>query len=295
MELYQLVSFVAVAEEGNMTRAASRLNLTQPAVSAQVKALEEELRLPLFQRTARGMELTEEGHLLKARADVILQGVNEFNSEAEKLRGGAYGGIILGVNTDPLLLRLKDVYTRLNREYPDLTLTVQEAMSWDVVGKLNTGRIDLGFSYIVPQDAGVDVQLLGEIELTIVAPESWRERVEGKSAKELAGFPWVWTSDYCPMNAVLTDFFESIEEKPVKAIVVDQEASILNLVSDGVGLSIMPSDKVQDIGSRYRIIPVRTLDRKLALHLLCLKRRRMELKITILSDLINAVWNTGCF
>jgi DNA-binding transcriptional LysR family regulator len=59
VELYQLKTFVPVAEEGNLTRAAEKLFISQPAISAQIKALEEELRVELFRRSARGMTLTE--------------------------------------------------------------------------------------------------------------------------------------------------------------------------------------------------------------------------------------------
>jgi len=142
MELYQLVSFVAVAEEGNMTRAAARLNLSQPAISVQLKSLEEELQLSLFQRTPKGMKLTKKGQQLKIKADIVLSGGKDFNTEAEELRGGAYDEIVLGVNTDPLLLRLEKLYTRLKDQYPHILLTVQESMSWDVVEKLNTEKID---------------------------------------------------------------------------------------------------------------------------------------------------------
>ncbi|WP_321401897.1 LysR family transcriptional regulator [Maridesulfovibrio sp.] len=290
MELYQLVSFVVLAEEGNMTRAAARLNLSQPAISSQLKSLEEELHLSLFQRTPKGMNLTEEGQKLKIKADVVLSGLRDFNAEAEKLRGGSYGEIVLGVNTDPLLLRLEKIYTKLKDQYPDILLTVQESMSWDVVEKLNYEKIALGFSYSIPNDNRIDVQFLGEIDLAIVAPEKWRKRLEGKSEKDIAEFPWIWTSEHCPLNIVLTNFFKDINQTPLKAIVVDQEASILKLVSDGVGLSIMPTSKIENVKSQYEIFPVKKLAETLKLYILCLKRRKMDNKILILLKLINEVW-----
>lgn len=290
MELYQLVSFAVVAEEGNMTRAAARLNLSQPAISVQLKSLEEELRFSLFQRTPKGMKLTEEGKKLKIKADIVLNGVKDFSTEAEKLRGGAYGEIVLGVNTDPFLLRLEKLYTRLKNQYPDILLTVQESMSWDVVEKLNTGKIDLGFSYSIPHDSKVEVQFLGEIDLAIVGPEKWRNRLEGKSKNDLAAFPWIWTSEHCPINMILTDFFESIEKEPLKAIVVDQEAAILKLVSDGIGLSVMPVCKIENVKLQYKIFPITKLNKKLKLYITCLKRRKMDNKILILLNLIHKVW-----
>ncbi|OIQ52285.1 Hydrogen peroxide-inducible gene activator [Pseudodesulfovibrio hydrargyri] len=291
MELYQLVSFVAVAEEGNMTRAASRLNMSQPAVSAQIKALEEELGISLFWRTPQGMDLTKGGERLKDRADIILRDVDAFRNEAEKARGGGRGSIALGVNTDPRLLRLKNVHSLLAKEFPEIFLVVKETMSWDVASELSSRNIDLGFSYTLPDDDRIEAQSLGEIELSIVASEAWRERLGAPGLKELASFPWVWTSDHCPMNKVLSGLFKSIGEEPVKAVVVDQESAILRLVADEVGLGIMPALKVEDVSDAYGIFSVMNLEKKLTLHLLSLERRADEPMIAAMVSLIREVWS----
>jgi DNA-binding transcriptional LysR family regulator len=72
MELYQLRTFVTVAEEGHLTRAAERLHLSQPAVSGQIKALEQELEVRLFDRSVSGMELTASGRELSAMRNASL-------------------------------------------------------------------------------------------------------------------------------------------------------------------------------------------------------------------------------
>ncbi len=80
MELYQLRTFVIVAEEENLTRAAKRLYMTPPSVSAHIKTLEEELNVQLFERTPKGMEITEQGKLLKAKVPVCGGGCSAANS-----------------------------------------------------------------------------------------------------------------------------------------------------------------------------------------------------------------------
>ena len=72
-------TFVTVAEEGHLTRAAGRLFTSQPAISAHIKALEEELGVPLFVRTPKGMQLTKEGELLKAQAEKALDTIKEMH------------------------------------------------------------------------------------------------------------------------------------------------------------------------------------------------------------------------
>ena len=291
MELYQLVSFVAVAEEGNMTRAAGRLHMSQPAVSAQIKALEEELGIRLFLRTPRGMELSGDGRRLKDKADAVLRDVEDFRLEAEKARGGGHGSVVLGVNTDPGLLRLKDVHASLARDFPGISLVVKETMSWDAAAELSSRNIDLCFSYLLPDADGIAAHPLGEIDLAIVAPKTWIDRVGGSDLKGLASLPWVWTSDHCPMNRVLSGLFDELGEEPVKAVVVDQESAILRLVADRVGLGVMPALKVEDVADAYGIFPVMNLEQTLTLHLLTLARRTEEPMIAAMVNLIRKVWS----
>ncbi|MEP6610162.1 MAG: LysR family transcriptional regulator, partial [Burkholderiaceae bacterium] len=87
MELYQLRSFAAIAETGQLTRAAEKLHVSQPAVSAQLKALEEELEFALFERTPNGMVLTAAGKRLLAEADKVLAAAQHLQNHARMLKG----------------------------------------------------------------------------------------------------------------------------------------------------------------------------------------------------------------
>jgi DNA-binding transcriptional LysR family regulator len=158
-----------------------------------------------------------------------------------------------------------------------------------MAAELVSGNIDLGFSYVLPDADGITAHPLGESELAIVAPEAWRDRSEGADLKGLAAFPWVWTSDHCPMNRVLSGPFDAIGEEPVKAVVVDQESAILRLVADGVGLGIMPALKVADVAGGYGIFPVMNLEKTLTLRLLSLARRAEEPTIAAMVNLIRKV------
>lgn len=290
MELYQLVSFLAVAEEGNMTRASSRLNLSQPAVSAQIKALEEECGFNLFTRSQKGVALTPEGVRLKEKAVIAVRAMEAVGAEVVNIRGAVFGGIKIGVNTDPGLLRLKNVCTGLANAYPGLSLTVQETMSWDAVNELQSRNIDLAFSYSWSNDDRISAEHLGRIELAVVAPESWRERLAGAGVKEFARYPWIWPSAHCPLSEPLMAVFEEAGFAPLKAVVADQEAAILKLVAEGVGLGVMPVPKVVEVGTAYGVFTAMKLRQRLTLHLLCLERRSGERNIALVREVIKQAW-----
>src|SRR5262245_52618076 len=107
MDLYQLETFVAVAREGSITRASERLHLSQPAVSAHIKTIEDALGLALFERTPRGMSLTREGTRLLAKAEQTLAAHHELMAEATRLKGRLTGTLRIGAgsNSDPAAVR----------------------------------------------------------------------------------------------------------------------------------------------------------------------------------------------
>lgn len=273
-----------------MTKAAERLHTSQPAVSAHIKALESELGVTLFLRTPKGMVLTREGAELKKRAATILEVVDELQAAADKLKGGVHGDVRLGVNTDPRLLRLAAIYAELSRYCPGLSLNVLETMSWASVHELLSGNIDLAFTYTKPADRRIQVRHIDSVEMVIVAPIFWKERVKNATLNDLTTFPWVWTSEHCPLCSLQKEIFAEAGCEPEKAVVVDQEAAILKLVSEGVGLSLMPMLKAINVADTYQLVIVKNLDKKLDLFLIYLKRREQDQKISALLDVIERVW-----
>src|ERR1700761_5036470 len=113
MEIRRLSYFVRIAEDGSLTKAAGVLRIAQPALSRQVRLLEEELGVALFSRTARGMRLTEEGEFLRASVagplramELALQSVRSFSSRIEGNFGIGMPSAIAAVLAKPLVLRM---------------------------------------------------------------------------------------------------------------------------------------------------------------------------------------------
>jgi DNA-binding transcriptional LysR family regulator len=142
MELRHLAYFVAVAQEGNFTRAADRELVAQPAISQQILRLERELGERLFDRTTNGARLTEAGRVLLPHARAILAGADRARDALASLRGLSTGRLALGsVQTPPMALAR--LLGRVRRDHPGIRLSVREAHTAPLVQALRDGELDI--------------------------------------------------------------------------------------------------------------------------------------------------------
>jgi len=243
MELYQLRSFVAVAEEGRLSGAAEKLNTSQPAVSAHVKNLEKELGLILFTRTPRGMVLTEAGRELELKAREALSSVDGLITQAKDLRLGLSGEARLGINTDANFLRVVKIGAALKEDHPNLGLRVLKTNSWRTPDSLRKGELDGGFVYGSPKPEGVEKVELAKVPLRIVAPPDWSNRIERASWEEAAAMPWIWFTEDCPFHEAGRQAFISKGLEVNIAYRTDDEETLLALVIAGKGLSMLREEE----------------------------------------------------
>lgn len=243
MEIYQLKTFVAVAEEAHLTRAAERLNTSQPAVSAHIKALEETLGTTLFHRTPKGMVLTDEGKVLKASAETILEATRAMELQAQKLRRELTGDLRIGLNSDPSGLRVAPFATWLKTRHPGVHLSYHQSISGKILLDLKAGVIDGGFYYGSCPHNEISGLFLQEIDLVIAGPADWSDKIKGASWQAIASLPWVGFPPHCPYNEALTPLMQHGGIRPGTAMLSDNESTITTMVQSGIGLSIMLRDE----------------------------------------------------
>lgn len=239
MELYQLKTFVAVAEEGNLTKAAERIYASQPAVSGHIKALEEELGLPLFVRTPRGMRLTEAGKGLKLKADTILLAADDMANQAKTYQKEMTGTLCIALNTDPEFLRVAEFTDAFARTQPKVRLRFLQSSSAAILKDVRDRKIDGGFSFYENRYAEVTGMALEETLFHVVAPVAWAARVKGRSMDQLADMPWVKPDTECPVMKIVEDVFRESGIVLNEYIEADTEDVIRRLVSAGKGLSLL--------------------------------------------------------
>lgn len=171
MELHQLEYVVAVAEEAGFTRAAARLHVSQPGVSAQIRRLERELGHDLFDRSGRTVRLTEAGAAVLPLARRALAAVADIATVADELRGLVRGRVAIGMMTSCPPTVITGTLARFHRAHPAVEITLVEAASTDLVDGLRDGSIDLtviGFA-TEPGD-GIDVEVINDDVMCAAVP-----------------------------------------------------------------------------------------------------------------------------
>jgi DNA-binding transcriptional LysR family regulator len=239
MDTRGLTCFLAVAGEGNLTRAAKALFLSQSAVSSQVRLLEEELGFPLFKRLARGMELTAEGEALLPPARRAVRGMEDFAAQAAALREAPGRVLAVGLNTDPSFLRMSALVQGMRRLAPGVRLSFRVSESRLTAGMLRQGEMDAGFRFGVWGEEGVHDEFLAPVTLGIAVPTALAGRVRPGDWRGLAALPWIATFRGCPFHVAVRERLSALGAE-INAVEQTMDENIMReLVSEGVGVAVL--------------------------------------------------------
>jgi DNA-binding transcriptional LysR family regulator len=288
MELYQLRSFAAVAELGHLTRAAERLHLCQPALSAQIRALEDELDLVRFERSAGGMALTAAGRELLPEALRVIAAAQALRSRALGLHGKLSARVRMGTVADPTLTQIAEVLRQAVDRFPLLEIDVHQEISGAAFGKVRDGELDASFYFGNDVHPAVAAMALRALAFCIVTPAAWAERLAGASWETLAAEPWIMTPPVSTHYALASDLFAAHGIAPSRRVAADHEAVVNSLVAAGLGVALMRQDLAEHAGGTVAIWG----DTRIVTTLSFLYRREREddPPVRALRDIVGAVW-----
>lgn len=242
MELRQLEHFVAVAEEQHFTRAAERVAVSQSGLSASVRALEQELRTPLFSRTTRSVRLTEAGRALLVEAERTLAGARAAKDAVDAVRGLLRGTLSVGVEQCVAGVSLPRLLAAFRREHPHMEIRLRQEGTTNLVDGVAGGRLDIAFAATVsPVDwRGELIPLAREPMVLLCAPGHRLAAAERAGWAELAGQPFIdFHPDFGPRRAADAAFGAAGVRRTV-ALEVNDVHSLLELVHEGLGVAVVP-------------------------------------------------------
>lgn len=292
-----LLAFITVAREGSVSRAAEALNLTQPAISHQIKRLSEETNITLFRRTATGVEITPDGAALVPKAEQVLLAMAEFHRSAHKRTGQISGKLKIGTIVDPEFIRLGVLLGRLRLDYPEVETELVHGVSGETLARLKRGQLDAGFYLGAPDELDAEAAedpihglQLAEFSYRVIGPAGWQDRLEHADWPALSRLPWIGTPPISVHNRLLTQVFLDHGCKQNVVALVDQEASMLEMVRSGLGLSLCRESIAlhQRQAAGLAISP--TLTVPACLSFVTLLRRKDMPAIAALLGLVQAIW-----
>lgn len=249
MDLYQLKTFVTVAREGSITRASSLLHLSQPAVSAHIKAMEDALGVNLFERTPRGMSLTRDGQRLVLKAEQTLAAHDELMAEAKRGKGELTGRLRLGAGSNSNNEAIGRLLTVLSERCPGVEVVLKHRSSQEILAGIRNGSLDAGF-YNEPGEAPPDLATVevAEFAIYLVAAPGVVSRREDWNA--IAELPWIYPTESACCSRTAERLFASHRVKPKRIISADRQEVTKTLVVSGIGVGLLHADAARDAERR---------------------------------------------
>lgn len=248
MELAQLRSLREVSRTLNFTRAAERLNLTQSAVSHQLKALEAELGEPLFARAGRGVRLTEAGQTALEHAERVLEEVEALRQRLTGRGGGPAGRVKAAAATQAFVHLFVPLFEEFMRSHPGVEVGFRATSGTDqTVADILSGAADVGFASLPVYSPALATQELFEDELLVVVGHAhpWAGR-STVAAGELAAQRLVLFERGASIRRASDQFFARVGLRPATALESNDAAFIKLMVERGLGISLLPAWAVRD-------------------------------------------------
>lgn len=261
IDLRLLRYFIAVAEEGHLTKAAQRIGIQQPPLSQQIRVLEKELGVTLFTRLPRGMELTESGHALLADARAILAQLDTTVASVRRIAQGKMGRIGVGFTESASLHPfVHGVIRAFRAAAPDVALSVEESNTTELVEALRHKQLDLAFVRSPVGDAsGLVMESMLVEDMVVALPAGHPLATDGRKQQialaALAEESFIMTRR--PSGPGLYDTIIAACHAAGFSPHVMQEArknlSTLSLVAAGLGVAVIPASmtRVNAEGIRY--------------------------------------------
>jgi len=298
--------FITVAREGTVSRAATLLHLTQPAVSLQLKGLEESTGLLLFNRTPGGFTLTEAGAALLPLAHRTVTASADFRTAADSLRESQRTTLRVGTILDPESIRLGPFVRSLATSAKKTEVFLRHGMSDDVLAQIGRSDLDVGYyidaapyeclaSGVLPErtidDGKFLLTALMRYDYRVIAPRQWSDKVLGKDWADLIDLPWITTPLASAHRRLIDSVFRPTGSLPKRVAYAEHEDAMIEFVEAGSCLSLARDSVLDRIARNRNFIVADKVSLTCDLSFACLTSRRHEPMISQAFAAMQTVWD----
>jgi len=257
MELRQLRYLVTVADEGSFTRAAQRLHVAQPGVSAQIKELEREIGELLLDRSGRTVRLTEAGTTVLPYARAALDAVEGARQAVSELTGLIQGHVTVGTVTSVAAMDMAGLLAGFHQRHPGVRITLSEGTSGQLVAGLHAGRLDLIVIGATATNAasGAAAQVIADESLAVVVPpgDPLAAR-DSLAAGELRDRPLICLPPGSGLRAGLEEACAEAGFRPYVAFESADPRMLIQLAAAGLGVAVLAESGARSLAGNLRAL-----------------------------------------
>ena len=239
----RLQVFSTVARLLSFTKAAEVLHMTQPAVTFQIRQLEDHFNTRLFDRTHNRVDLTDAGNRVKEYSDRILATYKEMENEVRRMTGDVSGLIVIGASTTIGEYVVPGMLSAFKAAYPDVQLRLQVANTQGIINLVETNDIDVGIVEGPVNNKNLVTETYQEDELVVVCPFDHELATHKKvSLEQVIAYPFIAREEGSGTREVIEQFFEAAGTSASNLNIVMEfgsPESIKSAVAAGLGISIM--------------------------------------------------------
>ncbi|MEK5479451.1 LysR family transcriptional regulator [Paenibacillus sp. FSL R5-0407] len=266
MDIRQLRYFLTIAEEGQITSAAKKLQMAQPPLSQQLKLLEEELGVKLVERGSRSIQLTDAGEMLRRRAQQIVDLTDSASREIRDFAKGLNGTLPIGTVSSSGSTLLTDRLFEFHKTYAGVKFEIHEGNTFRIIELLKSGIIEVGIVRTPFHTAGLETKYAEpEPMIAVMHPDyDWNQAQDSISIQELRGRPLII---YRRFEQLIRDTCLKSGFEPEVFCKNDDARTTLQWANAGLGIGIMPRSALNLVSSDnliYKVIQSEALRTQIA-------------------------------
>ncbi len=241
MEIQQLKGFFYSARFGSLTRAAEKMSITQSAVSQQIKALEEELGVKLFNRFGPRKDLTHDGKLFFDLITPLIQEIESLKVTFEDLKGNERGVLTIAATTFMIMNKLPNVIQKFSKDYPHVRLNVLERRWNEIVMLAQTGDIDFGLAPVSGIPSALNYIRMKPIERVLITCKNHPlARKKNVTLLDIAQYPMITYEKGLVSRDVIDSVFQEVNLDIEIVMEATNSETIKRYVELGIGIAITP-------------------------------------------------------